>query len=87
VASKFTSKAGVVVEAHVVSAAEKSLQATLAPGVHDTLAPGDALITYGNAKRQFVVRQELFDVLFGADDASSKGKGKGGQQESATSDK
>lgn len=81
--SKFASKPGLVVEAHVVSEAEKILEAKLENG-NDTLRTGDALLTHRG--KQYIVRAGLWDALFGEaadEEPAAKGKtGKGGQHES-----
>jgi hypothetical protein len=79
--AKFASKPGLVVDAHVVTEAEKVLEVRLENG-NDTCRTGDALVTHKGVP--YIVRAGLFEALFG--DASEQqerpAKGKGGQHES-----
>jgi hypothetical protein len=93
--SKFSSRSGVEIEAHVCSDAERGMQVKLELG-NDTLAAGDALVTLDG--KPYVIRAALFAALFDgararlglepdADPESeketpaAKGKGRGGQHE------
>ena len=83
---KFSTKAGVSVEAHLVSETEAPLQAKTAGGV-EQLDAGDALVTVkGKAYR---VPAPLFEALLAPEhdrkaDAGDEKPSKGGQQESRT---
>jgi hypothetical protein len=67
---EFTSKAGVVVTAHVVTEQERSLTVPV-DGGHDHLGIGDALVTIKGQKNPYVVRAAVFDALFAAAAPSS----------------
>ncbi len=83
--TKLKSKGGVVLEAYVVPDEEKELQAKVYNGGHETLHPGDALITVRG--KQYALPAPVVDALFGAaDEEQSSGKAdKGGQQQASRS--